>query len=109
MLASPRSPLAPSGFSVPTEQRRGRDQERMPTFPRKNAAERGQEGAVDRSVPDAMVKLVLEHPDLVTEDQKLDVLVRPTAPEREYERQNPAEPFDNLERQLVRPVQQRAY
>jgi hypothetical protein len=63
----------------------------LPPFPRKNAAERGQQGAVDRSVPDATVKLALEHPDLVTEDHKLDVLVRLT-PARDYERQDPAEP-----------------
>ena len=35
------------------------------------------------------MKLALKHPDLVTEDHKLDVLVRLAAPGRDYERTGP--------------------
>jgi hypothetical protein len=79
-LASPRSPLAPSGFSVPTEQRPGRDEEGSPPFPRKEPAEGGQEGAVDGAVPDSAMELALKNTHLVAEDNKLDVLVYFAAP-----------------------------
>jgi hypothetical protein len=59
-LAPPRSPLAPSGFSVPSEQRRRRDEESSPPFPRKEPAERGQERAVDRAVPNPTMELALK-------------------------------------------------
>ena len=64
----------------------------MPALTREEPAEGGQEGAVDRSVLDATVKLALEHPDLVTEDYELDVLARLTAPGGDEKRQNPAQP-----------------
>ena len=38
------------------------------------------------------MKLALQHPDLVTEDDELDVLVRLAAPGRDDERQGPAQP-----------------
>src|ERR1019366_1450423 len=80
------------GFTVPTEQRRWRDQESSPAFPREQPAERSQEGAVGGPVPDATVKLALQHPDLVAEDDQLDILVGLAAPGRHDERQNPAQP-----------------
>jgi hypothetical protein len=76
---------------VPTEQRRQRDEESSPSFPRKQPAEGSQEGTVDGPVLDATVKLALQHPDL-TEDDKLDILVGLAAPGRNYERQGPAQP-----------------
>ena len=66
-LASPRSPLAPFGLAVPTEQRSWRDQESSPAFPREQPAEGSQEGAVDGPVLDAAVDLALEDSHLVTE------------------------------------------
>jgi hypothetical protein len=67
---------------VPTQQRRRRDQESSPPFPRKEPAEGGQEGAVGFSVPDPAMELVLKDPHLVTEDHKLDVLVSFATPGR---------------------------
>jgi hypothetical protein len=55
-------------------------------------AERSQEGAVDWPVPDATVKLALQHPDLVAEDHEFDVFVSVAASGRHDERQNPAQP-----------------
>ena len=79
-LPSPRSPLAPSGLSVPTEQRRRRDEEGSPPFPRKEPAEGGQEGAVDWAVPNPTMELALKDAQLVAEDDQLDVLVYVVAP-----------------------------
>jgi hypothetical protein len=59
-LASPRPPLAPSGFSVPTQQRRRRDQESLPPVAREEPAEGGQEGAVGPSAPGAAMDLALK-------------------------------------------------
>jgi hypothetical protein len=72
--------------------RRWRDQEGSPAFPREQPAERSQEGAVDGSVPDATVKLALQHPDLVAEDHEFDVFVSVGPAARDYERQDPAQP-----------------
>ena len=91
-LASPCPPFPPSGFSVPTEQRRWRDQESSPAFPREQPAEGSQEGAVDWPVPDAAVDLALKDAHLVTEDHELDVLVGFASSGRHDERQNPAQP-----------------
>jgi hypothetical protein len=52
---------------VPTEKRRRSYEEGWPALPRKCAAEGGEEGSVDRSVPDAATHLALEDPHLVTE------------------------------------------
>ncbi len=60
------------------------------SFPRNEAAERGQEGAVDRSVPDSSIELALEDTHLVTEDD--DILVEVPALRRENKRQHTAEP-----------------
>jgi hypothetical protein len=38
------------------------------------------------------VKLALQHPDLVAEDDQLDILVGLASPRPRDERQNPAEP-----------------
>ena len=65
---------------MPTEQRRGRNQESSPAFPREQPAERSQEGAVNGPVPDAAVDLALKDPDLVTEDHDFDVLVGCSSP-----------------------------
>jgi hypothetical protein len=91
-LPSPGPPFPAPGFTVPTEQRRWRDQESSPAFPREQPAERSQEGAVNGPVPDAMVKLALQHPDLVAEDDQLDILVGLAASGRHDERQNTAQP-----------------
>jgi hypothetical protein len=64
----------------------------VPAFPREQPAERSQEGAVDWPVPAATVKLALQHPDLVTEDDQFDILVGLAAPGRHNEHQNPAQP-----------------
>jgi hypothetical protein len=61
-------------------------------FPGEHPAKRSQEGAVDWPVPDATVKLALQHPDLVAEDHEFDVLVSVAAAARDYERQDPAQP-----------------
>ena len=79
-LASPRSPLPPSGFSMPTEQRPGRHEEGSPPFPRKEPTEGGQKGAVDRAVPNPTMELALKDAHLVAEDDQLDVLVHVAAP-----------------------------
>jgi len=91
-LASPCLPLAASGLSVPTEQRRWADQEGSPVFPGEQPAERSQDRAVDQSVPDAKVKLALHDTDLVAEDDQLDILVGLAASGRHDERQNTAQP-----------------
>jgi hypothetical protein len=78
-LASPRSPLAPSGFSVPTEQRPGRHEEGSPPFPRKEPAEGGQERPVDWAVPNPTMELALKDAHLVAQDNQLDVLVHVAA------------------------------
>jgi hypothetical protein len=70
----------------------GVTREGSPAFPRKQPAEGSQEGAVGGPVLDATVKLALQHPDLVTEDDELDVLVRLAAPGRDDEGQGPAQP-----------------
>ena len=77
---------------MPTEQRRWRDQESSPAFPREQPAERSQEGAVNGPVPDAAVDLALKDSHLVTEDHEFDVLVSLAPAARDYERQNPAQP-----------------
>jgi hypothetical protein len=62
---------------------------------RKDPAEGGQEGPVGGPVLNATVKLALEHPDLVTEEDELDILARLArlaAPGRDHERQGPARP-----------------
>jgi hypothetical protein len=84
--------LPPSGLSVPTEQRRWRDQESLPSVPRKEPAEGSQEGAVGPSVLDTAVKLALEGAHLVTQDHKLDVFVHLAPAGRGHERQDPAQP-----------------
>jgi hypothetical protein len=43
------------------------------------------------AVLNATVKLAFQHPDLVTEDEELDILVRLAASGRDYERQDPAD------------------
>ena len=91
-LASPRPPFAPSGFSVPTQQRRRRDQESLPPVAREEPAQGGEEGAVGPSVPDAGMDLALKDAHLVTEDHKLDVLVSFATPGRGHKRQDPAQP-----------------
>ena len=85
-LSSPRSPLASSGFSVPTQQRRRCDQESLPAFPRKQPTEGSQEGAVGPPVLDPAMKLALKDTHLVARHNKLDVLVRFAAPEGGHER-----------------------
>ena len=90
-LPPPCSPLAPSGFSVPAEQRRRRDEESSPPVPREEPPQGGQEGAVSWPVLDAAMELALEDAHLVAEHDQLDVLVRFAAPERGHERQEPAE------------------
>lgn len=90
-LPSPCSRLRPSGFSVPSELRPARDEEGLPPFPRNEPAERGQEGAVDRSVPDSSIELALEDTHLVTEDDVFDILVEVPALRREHEREHTAE------------------
>ena len=91
-LPLPRSPLAPSGLSVPTQQRGRCDQESLPALTSEEPAEGGQDGAVYPSVPDAGMKLGLKDPHLVTQDHKLHVLVRFATPGRGHERQSPAQP-----------------
>jgi hypothetical protein len=85
-LPPPRSPLAPSGLSVPSEQGPGRDEEGAPPVPRKEPAEGGQERPVDWSVLDSAIELALKDAHLVAEDNQLDVLVHVAAPERDNER-----------------------
>lgn len=94
-LAPPCPLFRAPGSSVPTEQRRGRNQESSPAFPREQPAERSQEGAVNGPVPDAAVDLALKDPDLVTEDDQLDILVGFASSGRHDERQNPAQPEVN--------------
>ena len=91
-LPSPGPPFPAPGFAVPTEQRRWRDQESSPAVPREQPAERSQKGAVNGPVPDAAVDLALQDPDVVTEDDQLDVLVSVAASRRHDEGQNPAQP-----------------
>ena len=78
-LSPPRSPLAPSGLSVPSEQRRRRDEEGSPPVPRKEPAEGGQERAVDWAVPNPTMELALKDAHLVAQDNQLDVLVHVAA------------------------------
>jgi hypothetical protein len=85
-LPSPRSPLAPSGLSVPSEQRRRRDEESSPPVPRKEPAEGGQERPVDWAVTNPTMELALKDAHLVAQDNQLDVLVHVAAPERANER-----------------------
>ena len=66
-------------FSVPTEQRGGRDEERRPALPAEQPGQRGQQSPVRRGVP-RTCHLAPEHRQLMAEDGDLDVLLvrRPT-------------------------------
>jgi hypothetical protein len=59
---------------------------------RKEPTERSQEGAVGGPVLNATVKLALQNPDLVAEDDEFDSNVSLAAPGQDYERQGPAQP-----------------
>jgi hypothetical protein len=59
---------------------------------RKDAAEGSQEGAVGPSVPEAIIELALKNANLVTKDDKFDVLVSFAPPGYGHERQGPAQP-----------------
>jgi hypothetical protein len=64
----------------------------LPPVTRKDAAEGSQEGTVGPSVPEATIELALKNANLVTKDDKLDVLVSFAAPGHGHERQDPAQP-----------------
>jgi hypothetical protein len=64
----------------------------LPPVTRKDAAEGSQEGAVGPSVPEATIELALKNANLVTKDDKFDVLVSFAAPGHSHERQGPAQP-----------------
>jgi hypothetical protein len=81
-LFSPSAPLVLGGFPMPAEQRVGRDQERLPTRPREQSAERGKNGSIRWPVPDPSMELALENPDLVAKDYELDVLIGFASPTR---------------------------
>jgi hypothetical protein len=67
-------PVASDELAMPTQQGRGRDEERCPTFTREQAGERSKHGAIGDGEPGSC-HLALQHRELETKNRDLYVLL----------------------------------
>jgi hypothetical protein len=98
-------PAARDDFAVPTQQRPGRHEQRhLPRLPWQHPAERSQQRPVSlRQL--RTTDLALQHPQLMTEEQNLDLLLSlRAAPENEQLEESPQRPVQQRHRNALRPT-----